>query len=71
MQTFPTQQNIYWYVTVRKRRRGNEEWTIGDTGKTEHVRQIQTKQIKSKQTKENKQTNICKLKKYHKKKINK
>ena len=64
MQIFPTQENIYWYATVRKHKNKQS----GDTGKTDHVGQRETKQIKSKQTIENKQTNKYKHKKYRTKK---
>jgi hypothetical protein len=77
MQTFPTQQNIYWYVTVRKRRRGNQEWTIRRhwqyrTRKTNTNKANKIKTNKRKQTSKHMQTQKNTTKKnIKKKKINK
>ena len=69
MQTFPAQQNIYWYVTVRKHIRGNQEWTIRIhwQNRTRRTNTNKANQIKTNQTKENKQTKKIPQKKNTKK----
>ena len=76
MQTFPTQQNIYWYVTVRKHLRGNQEWTIrihwqNRTRKTNTNKANQIKTNKRKQTNNHIQTQKIPQKKKTKKNKNK
>jgi len=56
MQTFPTQQNIYSYVSVRKHQRGNQEWTIRRHWQN-RARKTKTNKANKIKTNKRKQTN--------------